>query len=205
MSGARALRVFAFFFLLIVAALPVRAQETYLVTPGDRLTVTVLEDPNLNSQVLVRPDGRITLPIAGSIRVVGRTPEQIQAIVRDRLRGSFAVTPSVTVSVSDLAAPDEDEEEIPDVVYVLGQVNSPGAIEVLPPRSLTVLQAIARAGGLDRFARGEAIQIRRMDEAGRETIFPFNFRELEDGRQLSTNIRLIDGDVIFVPERGLFD
>ena len=199
------MRIFAFFLLLVVAALPVRAQESYLVTPGDRLTVTVLEDPNLNSQVLVRPDGRITLPIAGSIRVVGRTPEQIQAIVRDRLRGSFAVTPSVTVSVTDLAAPDEDEEEIPDIVYVLGQVNSPGAIEVLPPRSLTVLQAIARAGGLDRFARGEAIQIRRMDEAGRETIFPFNFRELEDGRQLSTNIRLIDGDVIFVPERGLFD
>lgn len=199
------MRVLAFFLLLIVAALPVRAQETYLVTPGDRLTVTVLEDPNLNSQVLVRPDGRITLPIAGSIQVAGRTPEQIQAIVRDRLRGSFAVTPSVTVSVSELAAPDEDEEEIPEIVYVLGQVNSPGAIEVLPPRSLTVLQAIARAGGLDRFARGEAIQIRRMDEAGRETIFPFNFRELEDGRQLSSNIRLIDGDVIFVPERGLFD
>ena len=198
------MRVLAFFLLIVWAALPVRAQGTYLVTPGDRLTVTVLEDPNLNSQVLVRPDGRITLPIAGSIRVVGRSPEQIQAIVRDRLRGSFAVTPTVTVAVSEVAL-GETEEEAPDVVYVLGQVNSPGAIEVLPPRSLTVLQAIARAGGLDRFARGEAIQIRRTDPNGVETIFPFNFRELEEGRQLSTNIRLIDGDVIFVPERGLFD
>jgi len=198
------LRAVAFLLLFVWAGLSAQAQGTYLVTPGDRLTVTVLEDPNLNAQVLVRPDGRITLPIAGSIRVVGRTPEQIQAIVRERLKNSFTVTPTVTVAVSELAAP-TGEEKTPDIVYVLGQVNSPGAIEVLPPRSLTVLQAIARAGGLGRFAKGEAIQIRRMDANGVETIFPFNFRDVEEGRQLATNIRLIDGDVIFVPERGLFD
>lgn len=196
------MKVFAFCLLLIGAALPVRAQLSYLITPGDRLTVTVLEDPNLNSTVLVRPDGRITLPIAGSVEVVGRTPEQVQAILRDRLRNSFAVVPSVTVAVVGVAEP----EDKPDVIYVLGEVNRPGALEVLPPRTLTVLQAIAQAGGLGRFARGEAIQIRRIDPAtGQETIFAFDYRELEAGRALPTNIQLIDGDVIFVPERGLFD
>lgn len=199
------MRILAFLLLLAGAALSARAQGTYLVMPGDRLSVTVLEDPNLNSQVLVRPDGRITLPIAGSILVAGRSPEQIQATVRDRLRASFSVVPTVTVAVAQLADPGALVTEPPATIYVLGQVTNPGALQVQPPRTLTVLQAIAQAGGLARFARGEAIQVRRTDASGVETIFPFNFRELEEGRALSTNIVLMDGDVIFVPERGLFD
>lgn len=214
--GDRTLRLLSFFLCATLtgaviagtviggAGLPTSAvaQENYRIIPGDTLNVTVLEDPNLNSSVLVRPDGRVTLPIAGSIQVVGRSPEQVQAIVRSRLSGSFNVTPTVTVSITGLG----DPEEIPDIVYVLGQVNEPGAIEVLPPRTINVLQAIAQAGGLGRFARGEDIQIRRVDlETGEETVFAFDYSALEDGLLLDSNIPLRDGDVIFVPERGLFD
>jgi polysaccharide export outer membrane protein len=202
------LRLFLFFVVAVLAALPLRAQETYRIAPGDRLSVSVLEDPNLNSQVLVRPDGRITLPIAGSIPVVGRSPEQVQAIVRNRLSGSFNVTPTVTVSLAATApdALEAAEEMIPQSVYVLGEVTEPGVVQALPERQLTVLQALAQAGGLSPFARGEAIQIRRLDpETGEETILPFNYEDLEAGRPLSGDLRLQDGDVIFVPERGLFD
>lgn len=203
------MKLFGFILVLLGTALPLQAQqptasapELYQIIPGDRLFVTVLEDANLNSQVLVRPDGRITLPIAGSILVLGRSPEQVQAIIRSRLAGSFNVTPTVTVSVNELAEPELQRTSY----YVLGEVRDPGLIEVLPPRTLNVLQALAQAGGLGRFARSDSIQIRRFDPmTGAETIFPFNFEALEDGVGLETNIELQDGDVIFVPERGLFN
>lgn len=202
------MRTLLFLFVALIAALPARGQGAYQIAPGDRLNVTVLEDPNLNSQVLVRPDGRITLPIAGSIPVVGRTPEQVQAIVTSRLSGSFNVTPTVTVSLAATAPPGLETPEaiVPLNIYVLGQVNAPGLIQIPPDQTLTVLQALAQAGGLTPFARGEAIQIRRTDlMSGEETIFPFDYEDLEEGRRLTTNILLEAGDVIFVPERGLFD
>jgi polysaccharide export outer membrane protein len=180
---------------------------TYTVVPGDRLTITVLEDPNLNSQVLVRPDGRITLPIAGSILVAGKSPEEIQAIVRGRLATSFTVTPTVNVALTSIAIPGATTALATAVtIYVLGEVNKPGVLQVTPPQTLNVLQALAQAGGLGRFAKGEAIQIRRVDATtGAETVFRFDYEALEAGRTLADNIPLMDGDVIFVPERGLFD
>lgn len=202
------MRTLVFLFVVLIAALPARGQGAYQIAPGDRLNVTVLEDPNLNAQVLVRPDGRITLPIAGSIPVVGRTPEQVQSIVTSRLAGSFNVTPTVTVSLAAVAPPGLETPEtiVPLNIYVLGQVTTPGLLQIQPDQTLTVLQALAQAGGLTPFARGEAIQIRRTDIAtGEETIFPFNYQDLEEGRRLTSNILLEAGDVIFVPERGLFD
>jgi polysaccharide biosynthesis/export protein len=206
--GGGDLKALSFFLILLLAALPARGQGVYKVAPGDRLTITVLEDPNLNSQVLVRPDGRITLPIAGALKVDGLSPEEIQAIVRARLAPSFTVTPTVNVALSSLAVPGLTGTTTTtlDSIYVLGEVNKPGQLQVTEPQTLNVLQALAQAGGLTRFARGEAIQIRRVDkETGQETIFAFNYRELEKGRALTANITLKDGDVIFVPERGLFD
>lgn len=212
------------FLLAVLAAVPFSArlaaaqqatppaapavQGTYTVVPGDRLTITVLEDPNLNSQVLVRPDGRITLPIAGAILVNGLSPEQIQAIIRERLSPSFSVVPTVNVALSSTALPNVGPAAAvtPVSIYVLGQVTNPGAIQVTPPQKLNVLQALAQAGGLTQFGKGEAIQIRRVNaETGEETIFAFNYGELEEGRTLTANITLEEGDVIFVPERGLFD
>jgi len=191
--------------LLAALLLPAlaQAQGSYKIAPGDRLTVTVLEDANLNSQVLVRPDGRVTLPIVGSISVVGRTPEQVQAMVRQRLAGSFNVTPTVTVSLAATALPFTVQ---PENIYVLGEVAKPGVLQTTPPQKLNVLQALAQAGGLTQFARGSAIQIRRVNpKTGEETVFSFDYDELEAGRRLSANITLRDGDVVFVPERGLFD
>jgi polysaccharide export outer membrane protein len=185
---------------------PVQATP-YTLVPGDRLQVNVLEDPNLNSQVLVRPDGRITLPIAGSLLVAGLTPEDVQRMIRDRLAGSFNVTPTVNVALISTALPAAAAATVPPVnFYVMGEVNAPGAFQTVPPQTTNVLQALARAGGLGKFARGDGIQIRRFDPAtGQETIFPFNYDDVEEGRALASNITLQEGDVIFVPERGLFD
>lgn len=192
-------------------ALPAGAQSLYRVQPGDRLAVTVIEDPNLNSQVLVRPDGRITLPIAGSLAVAGRSPEEIQSILRERLAPGFNTPPTVSVSLVALAprepvVPPVEEPPPPAFVYVLGEVGKPGPVQLPVETRLHALQAIAAAGGLGRFANGAKIQIRRLDAAtGTETVFLLDFREVEAGRPLTANIPLLDGDVIFVPERGLFD
>lgn len=200
------LKALVFSVLALTVAGPVSAQTRYTVSPGDRLSVTVLEDPNLNTQSLVRPDGRITLPIAGSILVDGKSPEQIRGIVQNRLAGSFNVTPTVNVALINTAlAPNVPvTPAMIGSVFVIGQVTKPGKVDLITPRR--VLQALAEAEGLTPFARGEKIQIRRIDlETGEETIFPFNYDDIEEGKAVATNILLKDGDVIVVPERGLFD
>jgi polysaccharide export outer membrane protein len=179
---------------------PALAQgSNYRIQPGDSLTVTVLEDDTLNRQVLVLPDGRISVPLAGTIQAAGQSVDSIEKVIADRLASNFAVRPSVFVSV---VAVDENASDYR--VYVLGQVANPGEIQVKP--GTTLLQAIAVAGGLDRFAAGKRIQLRRTDPAtGQERLFLFNYNAVEGGGAVQTMITLRDGDVIIVPERHLFE
>ena len=187
---------------LMLASLvsPALAQSAgYRIQPGDSLTVTVLEDDPLNRQVLVLPDGRISVPLAGTIAAAGKTVDSVEKTIADRLASNFAVRPSVFVSV---VAVDEQAGEFP--VYVLGQVANPG--EVMVKSGSTLLQAIAMAGGLDRFAAGKRIQLRRTDPAtGQERLFLFNYNAVEGGGAVQSMITLRQGDVIIVPERHLFE
>jgi polysaccharide export outer membrane protein len=173
--------------------------QGYRIQPGDSLTVTVLEDDTLNRQVLVLPDGRISVPLAGTIAAAGQTVDSVEKVIADRLASNFAVRPSVFVSV---VAVDENASEIP--VFVLGQVANPGEVLVKP--GTTLLQAIALSGGLDRFAATKRIQLRRSDPAtGQERLFLFNYNAVESGGAVESMITLREGDVIIVPERRLFE
>ena len=137
--------------------------------------MTVLEDDTLNRQVLVLPDGRISMPLAGSVAAGGQTVEAVERTIADRLASNFAVRPSVFVSV---VAVDETAETFP--IYVLGQVGAPGLVEVEP--GTTMLQAIALSGGLDRFAATKRIQLRRTDSStGQERLYLFNYKAVERG------------------------
>ncbi|MEL7415549.1 MAG: polysaccharide biosynthesis/export family protein, partial [Pseudomonadota bacterium] len=183
------------------------AQSAYLIQRGDRLGVQVLEDPGLNSQALVRPDGRISLPIVGAIRAAGRSPEQLSATVRDRLASNFRQPPNVTVSLlatapREILPPEQEEIEVMRV-FVLGEVARPGALELLDETS--ALQALALAGGLGRFAAEDRIQIRSTQPDGQEILRIFDYEALIDGAVQTAPIMLSDGDVIMVPERGLFN
>ena len=130
----------------------------YQLKPGDVLSVTVLEDPLLDRQVLVAPDGRISLPLAGSIAAAGRTPSQLAGVVRGRLRSRFVDPPTVTVSLLSVGL---DENEINrNEVYVLGEVARPGRYEYDPEAPITVLQALTLAGGPSAFAAIGRIQVR---------------------------------------------
>ena len=188
-------------FLFAILAIPAAFAQSagYQIQPGDSLAVTVLEDDTLNRQVLVLPDGRISMPLAGSITAAGRTVDAVEATIADRLASTFAVRPSVFVSVVTV---NTTAETFP--IYVLGQVGSPGQVEVLP--GTTLLQAIALSGGLDRFAATKRIQLRRTDAStGKERLYLFNYHAVERGGSIESMITLREGDVVLVPERHLFE
>lgn len=184
---------------LILAAPMAFAQAAgYRIQPGDVLSVTVLEDETLNRQTLVLPDGRISVPLAGTIRASNQTVESVEKVIADRLASNFAVRPNVFVSVTTV-----NEDGLTFPIYVLGRVSDPGLREVETGTNL--LQAVALAGGLDRFAATKRIQLRRRGADGREQIFVFNYKAVERGAGIESMITMREGDVILVPERRLFE
>ncbi len=173
----------------------------YLLEPGDLIDISILEDPTLNRQALIRPDGNISMPLAGTIAAAGRTPEAVQRLIRRRLAKDFVEPPNVTVSLAAVA--EETVWEDP-AFYVLGEVNTPGRYSFDGEKPVTVLQALSLAGGLDVFAARKRVQIRRY--AGDiETLLLFDYDAVESGEGLMRPLFIEDGDVIVVPERGLFN
>ena len=192
-------RILLAFLLVLPGIAPAFAQSAgYRIQPGDELAITVLEDDTLNRQLLVLPDGTISVPLAGTVRAGGRSVESVEAAIADQLASNFAVRPSVFVSVVTV---DETYGTFP--IFVMGQVATPGMVEVEP--GTTLLQAIALAGGLDRFAATKRIQLRRSDSTGQERLYLFNFKAVERGAAIQSMIALREGDVIIVPERRLFE
>ena len=177
---------------------PVLAQ--YALQPGDTLQLSVWQEPRLDRQIVVAPDGTIALPLAGRIQAGGRTAAQVEQAIRANLAPQYTDELDVTVQV--LARPELEEPEIPPTVYVMGEVANPGQFPVQKPT--TVLQAIALSGGLSPFAAERRIQVHR--KLGRqEQIHVFDFRAFQDGLNPAGNIVLVPGDVVVVPERGLFE
>ena len=188
-------------FLMMLLAVPAALAQsaTYRIQPGDQLQITVLEDETLNRQLLVTPDGRISVPLAGTVTVAGQTVDTVEKTIADRLASNFAVRPNVFVA---LTAVDATAGQFN--VYVLGQVNNPGTIQI--EAGTTLLQALALAGGPANFAATKRIQLRRTDAAtGQERLYLFNYNAVERGGSIKSMIALRDGDVIIVPERHLFE
>lgn len=195
------MRKFLLAALMALASAPLAFAQSagYRIQPGDQLAITVLEDDTLNRTTLVLPDGRISVPLAGSVQAAGRSVDSVESTIADRLASNFAVRPSVFVSVTSVS---EAVETFP--IYVVGQVGDPGMREVEP--GTTLLQSIALAGGLERFAATKRIQLRRTDPSnGQERLYIFNFNAVERGGAIQSMITMREGDVIVVPERRLFE
>lgn len=184
---------------------PATAQQGYRIQPGDVIRVEVLEDETLNRDLLVLPDGRVTVPLAGAIRASGRTVGQVQTNITSALSANFARDPTVYVGVSRLAERPERPAPEPVVlsIYILGEANTPGLINVEP--GTTVLQMFAQMGGFTNFAAIKRIQLRRTDDTGTERIFALDYKAIQEGRSRNGLTTLMDGDVIVVPQRRLFE
>lgn len=181
------------------------AQSEYRIRPGDVLKIEVIEDPSLNRTVLVPPDGRITMPLAGAVQAGGRPVSQIQTDLAGMLAPNFAAPPSVYVSIEQLyQAPPPVPAAPPKTIgiYVLGEVAHPGQVAILP--GTTVLQLFAQMGGFSKFAATKRIQLRRT-VGGEEKVYTINYDQVESGASKQGSTVLKEGDVILVPQRRLFE
>lgn len=195
------MRILLGLFLAAFMASGLAAQGGYTIKPGDQLRIEVLEDEGLNRNALVLPDGSISFPLVGNVPAAGRSVSQVQADLVTGLRGNFATAPNVFVSVGALAEPKpaRPTTAAPGMnVYILGEINGPGRLEVTP--GTTMLQLIAEAGGLTRFAAGKRIELHRGD-----TVYPFNYRNPGSASSIKASTPLAPGDVVVVPQRRLFE
>lgn len=189
--------VFALFTLLFTATMGL-AQD-YRLQPGDVLRIEVLEDPSLNRQLFILPDGSISFPMAGSIRAAGRSIPQVQTTLANALAPNFAASPTVFVSVAQLGAGLEDLIS----VYVMGEVNNPGPRQI--EKGTRLLPFLAQAGQFTRFAATKRLQLRRTGPNGQETLYTINLRAIQQGAELRSSLILREGDVLVVPQRRLFE
>lgn len=199
----------SFVFGLVATLLGVTAAvaQGYQIRPGDVLSVEVLQDPSLNREVLVLPDGSISFPFAGNIGASGRTTSQLQDQISQGIASNFAVEPSVFVTVRQLnQAVSTGGPVSPRTIdiYFVGEVGAPGVVAV--PRGTTLLQALALNGGFTNFAAQQRVQLRRTNaHTGETSVALINYRAIANGGTLSNDPVLADGDVILVPERRLFE
>jgi polysaccharide export outer membrane protein len=159
--------------------------DEYRVATGDKLRIEVYKDPQLSQSVQVRPDGKITLPLVGDVEATNRTPLELRDTITKSLK-EYITNPTVTVIVVEATVA---------TAYVLGEVNHPGAVTLQAP--LTVMQALAVAGGLKDFADAKNIRILRKGASSMDTI-PFNYKEAL--KSSGAPIYLRAGDTVVVPD-----
>ena len=158
----------------------------YVIGADDRLTINFWRDKELSADVVVRPDGRISLPLLNDVEAAGLTPEQLRRRLLEAA-SRFVEDPSPTVVVREIHSRQ---------VYITGNVEKPGAYPLNTP--MTVVQVIATAGGLKEFVNGKNIVILR-HEAGRDVRFSFDYQAVLKGRKLQQNIEMRPGDTVIVP------
>lgn len=191
-------RVPPFLGLLLVmamlhAGIGVRAEdsgadtaEPYRIQPGDVLNISVWKEPDLQAEVLVRPDGGLSFPLTGEHKASGQTLEELKAAIEERLR-KFVPDPLITIMVRALGG---------NRIYVVGKVGRPGEFPFSRP--LDVMQALSLAGGATPFADVNGIKILRRED-GRQIAIPFRYAEVKRGLALEQNVLLKSGDTVVVP------
>jgi polysaccharide export outer membrane protein len=160
--------------------------EGYVIGGTDVLTVSVWKEPDFSMNLVVRPDGMISLPLLGDVKAVGLTPMQLSMVLTEKLR-KYVTDPQVTIIVNQINS---------RVIYIVGEVNRAGTFPMLP--NMTVLMALSGAGGFTQFANTKKIYVLR-NENGVQRKFPFNYKEAIKGNRTGENILLKPGDTIVVP------
>jgi polysaccharide export outer membrane protein len=158
----------------------------YVIGPDDVLDVRFWKDQDMSGEVVVRPDGRISLPLLNDVPAAGLTPDQLRARLTDEAR-RYVESPNATVIVKTINS---------RKVFITGQVEKPGPYPLTS--RVTVVQLIAMAGGLREYAEAEKIVIMR-SESGRVTPLKFDYTKLTEGKNVSQNIELRPGDTVIVP------
>jgi polysaccharide biosynthesis/export protein len=168
------------------SAAPAATDTEYKIGAQDVVQIDVWKEPEITRTIPVRPDGKISLPLVNDIQAAGLTAMQLAAVIREGLT-KYLTNPQVTVTVTAINS---------RRVYLTGEVSRTGALPLLP--NMTVLQALSSAGGFTPFARMKDIYILRI-ENGRQTKYPFHYKDVVKGKRQEENIILQPNDVIVVP------
>jgi len=160
--------------------------DGYRLQPGDVLQVVVWKETDLQSEIVIRPDGGISFPLAGDVQAAGRTTDELRAELEKRVR---KLVPDAVVTVLVKIANGNR-------VYVIGKVNRPGDFALNRP--IDVMQAISLAGGLTPFASENRIRVLHR-EGQRQVSIRFRYDDVAKGHHLEQNILLQSGDTVIVP------
>lgn len=171
------------------------ATKEFLLGPEDVLDIVVWRSDDMTQRdVVVRPDGKISMPLIGEVEATGRTAKEVAAHIAERLK-EYKESPTVYVKVKEANS---------YYVYVLGDVTKPGKYQV--KSHATVLQAIAMAGGFTTYAAKNNMQVRRtvvgQDGSSKEFKIPAPYDELVSGEGKIKDFVLKTGDMIVVPSRS---
>ena len=170
------------------AAVPDAARSpAYRIQPGDVLSVSVWKETDLQVDVIVRPDGGMSFPLAGDQMAEGRTVDELRRVLAEKLK-KYIPDPVVTVAVRALGG---------NRVYVIGKVARPGEFPFSRP--LDIMQSLSLAGGATSFADVNDIRILRRGENGKQVILSFKYDDVARGRHLEQNVLLQTGDTVVVP------
>ena len=171
-------------------AAPSGETSKYVIGPGDMLQVSVWHNPELSTNVPVRPDGRISTPLVTDVVAAGRTPEELGHDIEARLK-KYVADPLVTVIVSSFVGPYNQQ------VRIVGEAQTPKALAYLA--HMTVLDAMISVGGLTPYASGNRAKlVRRIN--GKETETTLRLSDLLKSGDLSANTELQPGDIIIIPQ-----
>lgn len=159
----------------------------YVIGAGDLLTIRVWKNPELSVDVSVRPDGKISVPLLDDIQAEGLTALELKEVITGDL-AEFVSNPDVTVVVKAIGS---------KYVFVLGEVARSGPVPL--GKDVRVLDALSTAGGFGNFADKKRVKVIRREE-GREVEYRFNYDAYVAGKAPGTNLLLVPGDTIVVPD-----
>lgn len=165
----------------------------YLMGIGDAVQVSVWRNPDLSVSVVVRPDGMISVPLVGDIKVAGKSTAQLSSEIETRL-ADFVRNPKVTVIVSNPTS-----AEYIHRIRVTGAVMTPRSIPYR--KGITVMDVILEAGGLAPFANGNEAKLYRQTKQGAK-VYPIYMNDILEKGVLDSNYALSPQDIVTVPERG---
>jgi len=171
-------------------AITAKPTQTYILSPNDVLLIKVYQEEDLETRLRIGKDGAAAFPLIGSVQIGGKTVEQATALIRERLDKDYIVNPQVTLTVVEYSK---------RRFTVLGQVQKPGTFEIPNEESVTLLQAIAMAGGYTRLANQSSVTVAR-NVAGNRTTFSVDARAAANNPQVRP-MEIMADDTITVPER----
>ncbi len=170
-----------------------KREPSHRLMPMDLVKIQIFQEPDLDRELRVSQGFTIVAPLIGSVDVRGRTVREIELIITELYRRDYLVNPQVNLTVMEYAQRS---------VNVLGAVNAPGSIPIPPEKDLTLMDAIARAGGFSRLANRNKVSLTRNTPDGQTANYVVNADQLIAGDGTSRWL-IQDGDIISVPERVL--